>query len=87
MTAQVLTHPRFAPTHRTVRLFNLNGVEFASAGFPCNVRDPGAPWDWIRETVSHELGVNEDDVGCEEADDGDMVTVCGVRTYRLTIGC
>jgi hypothetical protein len=90
MTATVLTHPRFAPTHRTVHLVHLDGRPFASAGFPCNVRDAGAPWAWIQETVAHEQGVREDDVGCIEPDNdaeqqGDLVTVDGFPVYRVLI--
>lgn len=75
-------------THRTVRLLRLDGTEFASAGFPTNVRDPGAPWAWIQETVAHELSVSEDAIGCLEPgndeDDGrDYVTVDGLPVYRV----
>ncbi len=82
----VLTHAAFAPTHRTVRLVHLDGRSFAEAGFPTNVRDPGAPWAWIQETVAHEQRCSEDDVGCEESEDGDTVTVSGEAIYRVIIG-
>lgn len=83
----VLTHPRFAPTHRTVRLLHLDGRPFAEAGFPNDVRDPGAPWEWIAETVAHECGVREDAVGCEESEEaGDLVTVDGLPVYIVKIG-
>ena len=80
MTATILPFP----THRTVRLLNLNGVEFARAGFPTTDRDPGAPWEWIVETVGHELDVWPDQVGASEGPDGeDFVTVDGIPVYQI----
>lgn len=82
----VVIFPPQPPTHKTVQLVNLNGHVFASAGFPTNIRDPGAPWDWIRETVAHELSVHEDQIGCEEGENlQDFVTVDGLRVYRVEI--
>lgn len=90
-TATILTHPRLQPTHRTVRLLHLDGRPFASAGFPVAVRDPGAPWAWIAETVAHEQRCDEDQVGCIEPDNdelaGDLVTVDGFPVYRVVISC
>lgn len=64
----------------TVRLYHLDGRPWASAGFLPPFQ-PGAKWDWIRETVAHECGVNEDQVGCIESDDGDLITVDGMPAY------
>lgn len=89
MSATIHTLPR-PVTHRTVRLVRLDGTEFAQAGFPVAIRDPGAPWAWIQETVAHELGVHEDSVGCLEPDNdedggGDYITVDGLSVYRVDI--
>jgi hypothetical protein len=74
------------PTHRTVQIVNLNGHVFASAGFPTDVRDPGAPWEWIVETVAHELSCRPDQVSSDEGPDGeDFVTIDGIPVYRVEI--
>lgn len=86
----VLPFPAAPRMHRTVQLVSLTGHVFASAGFPTADRDPGAPWDWIVETVAHELSVREDQIGALESDNdddagGDYVTVDGLPVYRVEI--
>jgi hypothetical protein len=66
----------------TVRLFHLDGRPWASAGF-LPPYQPGAKWDWIRETVAHECECDPDQVGCIESDDGDMITVDGLPVYLV----
>ena len=50
---------------------------------------PGGAWEWIVETVAHEHGVNEDQVGCAESgedqpyDCDDLVTIDGLPVYRI----
>jgi hypothetical protein len=50
---------------------------------------PGGAWEWIVETVAHEHGVSEDQVGCAESDEtqpydcDDLVTVDGLPVYRV----
>jgi hypothetical protein len=66
----------------TVRLFHLDGRPWASAGF-LPPYQPGARWDWIRETVAAECGADADQVGCIESDDGDMITVDGLPVYLV----
>jgi hypothetical protein len=46
----------------------------------------GDRWAWIVETVARETECREDQVGCVETDEGDVVTVDGIPVYRL-IGC
>jgi hypothetical protein len=67
----------------TVRILHLDGRLFASAGF-LPPYQPGAKWDWIRETVARECECAEDDVGC---DDDDQVTVEGIPLFRVQTGC
>ncbi|MGX9443901.1 hypothetical protein ACWX0K_15165 [Nitrobacteraceae bacterium UC4446_H13] len=67
----------------TVRLYHLDGRPWASAGFLPPFQ-PGAKWAWIRETVARECGVNEDQVGCIESDDGDVITVDGMPCYSVS---
>lgn len=66
----------------TVRLYHLDGRPWASAGFLPPFQ-PGATWDWIRETVAHECECDPDQVGCMESDDGDLITVDGMPVYRV----
>jgi hypothetical protein len=67
-------------THRWIRLLHLDGREWCSAGFT----GPGSAWDWIAETVAHELSCSEEAVGClESEEDGDLVTVDGLPCYRI----
>lgn len=83
----VVAHPAYTPTHRTVRLLRLDGTEFASAGFPNGPGLASAPWSWMVETVAHELSVSEDAVSCMESEDGgDYITVDGLPVYRVAIG-
>lgn len=64
--------------HRTIR--TLDGRPFASAGF---THDSGDVWAWMQETVAHECGVAPNQVGLDETDDGDVLTVDGVPAYKL----
>ena len=85
--SNVVAHPCMPRTMRHVTLLRLDGTLFASAGFLPG--DASAPWDWIRETVAHELSVSEDSVHCMEAgedDEGDYITVDGLPVYRVGIG-
>jgi hypothetical protein len=68
-------------THRTIRLLTLDGRPWASAGFAGGL--PSDAWAWIAETVAHEHGCDEDDVHCEESEDGDLITVEGVAFYKI----
>lgn len=76
------------PPMRHVTLLRLSGEVFATAGFLPGLAS--APWSWIAETVAAELGVEEDQVHCEEAGEdesgGDFVTVDGMRVYQIAIG-
>lgn len=63
----------------TVRILRLDGRLLASAGF-LPPYQPGAKWDWIRETVARECECDPDDVGCDE---DDQVTVEGIPLFRL----
>ena len=65
--------------HRTIR--TLDGRPFASAGFTDNRN--GDVWAWMQETVAHECGVAPNQVGLDETDDGDVLTVDGVPVYRI----
>lgn len=65
--------------HRTITLLHLDGRPWASAGFT----GPADAWGWIAETVAHEHGCDEDDVHCEESEDGDVVTVGGEALYKI----
>lgn len=69
-------------THRWVRILHLDGREWCKAGFT----GPSDSWAWVQETVAHELGCSEDDVGCAESEDGDLVTVDGLPAYRIAHG-
>lgn len=77
----------FPPTHRWVQIANLaNGAEYARAGFPTVNRDPGAPHDWIVETVAHSFDIPTEKVGFAEGPDGeDIVTVDGLPVYQINI--
>ncbi len=76
----------FPPTHRWVQLVNLAGVELARAGFPRADRDPGAPWDWIAETVAAEAGVYPEQITVDEGPDGqEFITVDGLPLYEVRI--
>ena len=66
----------------TVRLYHLDGRPWASAGF-LSPFQPGAKWDWIRETIAAECECEPDQVGTMETDDGDVVTVDGMPCYRI----
>lgn len=80
----VALHP--SKTMRHVTLLRLDGTLFATAGFLPGLAS--APWDWIVETVAHELGCAEDAVGCQEGGDDDLedfVTVDGLRVYRIAL--
>jgi hypothetical protein len=72
------------PKPRTVTLLHLDGRQFASAGFLPGLAS--APWSWICEVVAAELECNEEDVGCAESEDGDLITVDGIPVYRVAIG-
>jgi hypothetical protein len=76
------------PSLRHVHLTHLDGRLFATAGFLPGLAS--APWSWICEVVAAELECNEEDVGCQEANeddlDGDFVTVDGIPAYRVAIG-
>lgn len=63
---------------RTVRLLHLDGRPWASAGFL-----DGSSWTWIANTVARECECDEDQVGCVESDDGDLITVDGLPVYRV----
>lgn len=73
--------------HRWIRLHHVNsgaaGKEWARAGF---TGGPGDAWGWIVESVAHEHDCDEDDVGCAESDDGDLVTICGEPAYVIRHG-
>ncbi len=76
----------FPPTHRWVALVNMAGVELARAGFPTADRAPGAPWDWITETVAAELGVYPIEIMTDEGPDGqEFITVDGLPLYEVRI--
>lgn len=66
----------------TVRIHHLDGRPWASAGFLPPFQ-PGAKWDWIANTVARECECDEDQVGCVESDDGDLITVDGLPVYRV----
>ncbi|WP_448043759.1 hypothetical protein [Bradyrhizobium liaoningense] len=70
---------------RHLTLTHLDGRLWASAGFSGGL--PSDAWAWVAETVAQEQGCYEDDVGCEESEDGDVVTVNGVAAYRLRWNC
>lgn len=80
----VSTWQRAARSARTVtvRLRHLDGRPWASAGF-LPPYQPGAQWDWIRETVAHECECDPNQVECIESDDGDLITVDGMPVYRV----
>ena len=60
-------------------LCHLDGREWArSSHF-----GPGGAWNWILDAVQEEHGVNEDQIGCIETDDGDVVTIDGEPIYRI----
>lgn len=61
-------------------LCHLDGREWArSSHF-----GPGGAWNWIVESVAHEHGVSEDQIGGQEGEDGeDFVTVDGLRLYQI----
>jgi hypothetical protein len=65
-------------------LKHLNGRRWAtSSGF-----GPGGAWSWILETVAHEHGVSEDQIGNREGvedefEGDDLVTIDGVPVYRI----
>lgn len=61
---------------RTVALTRLDGTPFTSRAFTPGPAD--APWAWIAETVSKELGVAPEAVGCV---DPNWVTVDGLPVY------
>jgi hypothetical protein len=65
--------------HRTIS--HLDGRPFASAGFA----GPMPPvWEWVQETVAHELECSPEQVGIMECEDrGDVVTVDGLPVYLL----
>lgn len=69
--------------HRTIALLHLDGRLWTSAGFSGGLPSDG--WAWIANAVATEHSVDPDDVGCEETEDGDVVTVDGVPVYRLSI--
>ena len=71
-------------TMRSVTLLHLDGRPWATGWF----EGPSDSWAWVAETVAHEHGCDEEDVGCEESDEGggDVVTVHGVAAYRVAIG-
>jgi hypothetical protein len=80
----LVPHNAPPPAVMTVRLLNLDGGLFASAGFL-----PGfasRPWGWIVETLAREHKCSEDHIGCEDKEGGDFVTVNGERMYQVAIG-
>lgn len=52
---------------------------------------PSGAWAWIVESVAHEHGCGEDQIGClesgEEYDCDDLVTVDGLPVYRIQHLC
>jgi hypothetical protein len=67
-----------------VTLNHLDGRHFATAGFSGGCA--GDSWAWIVETVAHELGCGEEQVGCMEGSEdegGDFVTVDGLPCYKI----
>jgi len=40
-------------------------------------------WPWILDVVTAEQGCDEDEVGAQEGETGDTVTVRGVPLYRI----
>lgn len=73
------------PRTRWTSICHLHGGKWAtSSGF-----GPDGAWGWILETVAHELGVSEDQIGCAESgedqpyDCDDLVTVDGLPVYRI----
>jgi hypothetical protein len=66
---------------RHITLAHLDGRPWASTAFLTG--DPCDTWGWVLDTVCPEWDVSEDDVGCAETDDGDVVTVSGEPTYRI----
>lgn len=69
-------------------LKHLDGRRWASgSGFSA-----GGAWSWILETVAHEHGVSEDQIGNVEGtedqfDGDDLVTVDGLSVYRIEHTC
>lgn len=86
MTASVLAFPPAASQRllSRVALLTLAGKPFASTAFLPGA-GPGAAWEWIAETVAHELGCSEEDVHCDEGDSGDVITVDGLPCYLVEI--
>lgn len=70
-------------THSWIRLLHVNSrATFALAGFT----GPFSAWSWIVDSMIEEHGCDEDDVGCQESDDGDLVTVRGEPMYVVAHG-
>lgn len=68
-----------------VALLTLAGKPFASTSFLPGA-GPGAAWNWIVETVAHEVGCAEADVHAGEGEDGcDVITVDGLPVYQVEI--
>lgn len=67
----------------------LDGREWATSSH----FGPSGAWSWIVETVAHEHGVSEDQVGCAESgedqpyDCDDLVTIDGLPVYRIRHLC
>lgn len=88
MTAHCSTSRQNAPIRlpvaHWVRIVHLDGREWCRTSFLCTADI----WGWVQESVAHEQGVREDEVGC--LDDleggGDLVTVAGEAVYRVVHG-
>jgi hypothetical protein len=74
-----VTAPR---AHRILTLLHLDGRPWSSAGFAGGL--PSDAWAWVAETVAREWACDEDDVHCEESENGDLITVAGRPAYLLS---
>lgn len=85
MPSNVVTLP-VRPRTCWTTLHHLDGRPWATSSH----FGPGGAWEWVVESVAHEHGVSEDQVGSAESDESqpydcdDLVTVDGLPVYRIS---